>query len=278
MRLTPESWGSELREFNPCHEPSGSVKGGRFCASHEVTRVGITTARPKDDAKHYRTNKQVGEDMRALEATLKRLPGVRAVSVKPALGQWAGGSEFSFAVSYVGNGEARRALAQLAQKSNQDAVLILRAPHAGEKHDAATEIVFDKPVGLAARTALADYMGSLGLGGWTWYKRNGKTTLRVVSVPEWGGDNASHRTAMATLATKLRGQGLGIRERQLRVKTEVYSRSGDVGQSYSEVILRAEHAAMRKTVRKERDRQTQRIAQAVLDFGSMRNMVGGYTS
>jgi|OpeIllAssembly_1097287.scaffolds.fasta_scaffold00231_13 hypothetical protein len=30
MRITPNSWGSEIKEFNPNHEPAGSPKGGQF--------------------------------------------------------------------------------------------------------------------------------------------------------------------------------------------------------------------------------------------------------
>lgn len=236
--LTPVSWGSPLREFNTCHEPAGAATGGQFCGKDRgVTRVGITSARTPSDPEHFRPNKQVAAEMRTLEGALKGLPGVRAVSVKPALGQWADGAEFSWAVSYVGNGEARRALAKVAKTWNQDAVLILRHSKPGEAPDAATELSFDRPVGMAARTALAGYMGSLGLGGWTWYKRNGRTTLRIVSVPQWGGTKEAHTAALSTLAGKLRSQGYGIRERQLRVKTEVYGREpGDEIPSYDDVL------------------------------------------
>jgi hypothetical protein len=199
--------------------------------------VGITSARTPSDPEHYRPNKQVAAEMRALEGTLKGLPGVRAVDVKPALGQWADGAEFSWAVSYVGNGEARKVLAKEGKTWNQDAVLILRRPKPGETPDGATELSFDRPVGMATRTALAAYMGSLGLGGWTWYKRNGRTTLRIVSVPQWGGTPEAHKAAMATLAGKLRAQGLGIRERPLKVKAEVYAREGGDGvPSYDDVL------------------------------------------
>jgi hypothetical protein len=246
MHLTPNSWGSPVREFNRNHEPAGSPKGGQFARattprtglSRDVVRVGVTSARTPGDPLHQ-TNRTVGIEMRALEKGLKHLKGVRGVSVKPALGQWDGGSEFSWAVSYIGNGEARKMLARLGKHWNQDAVLILRHPRAGETADAATELSFDKPVGLPARNALAGYMGSLGLGGWTWYKRNGRTTLRIVSVPQWGGSNETHRTALSTLTQKLRSQGLDHRERQLRVKAEIYARDAGAGvQSYDAVLDR----------------------------------------
>lgn len=236
MNLTPNSWGSprKLRELNACHEPKGSPKGGQFCGG--VTRVGITSSRQFRDPLH-RPNKAVAGEMRHLERVLTDLPGVRGVSVKPALGQWDGGSEFSWAVSYVGNGEARKALARVGKKWGQDAVLILRRPKAGETPDAATELSFDQPIGLETRGALASYMGTLGIGGWTWYKRNGRTTLRIASVPQWGGSNEAHKTALSTLTGKLRSQGHGIRERQLKVKVEIYApESGDGVASYDDVL------------------------------------------
>lgn len=32
MHLTPNSWGSVLREANDCHEPAGKPTGGQFCS------------------------------------------------------------------------------------------------------------------------------------------------------------------------------------------------------------------------------------------------------
>ena len=242
MQLTPNSWGTHtLREFNPCHEPGGTAKGGQFCGKDRaVTRVGITTARTPGDPTHFRPNRHVADEMRGLEASLKHLKGVRGVSVKPAVGQWAGGSEFSWAVSYIGNGEARKMLARLGKAWNQDAVLILRHPKPGETPDAATEISFDQPVGGAARTAVANLLDAAGFGGWTWYKRNGRTTLRVVSVPQWGGSPESHRQGLQHVLKALADGGRGHRVRTLKVKTEVYSRDGGDGQqTYDEVLSAA---------------------------------------
>jgi|OpeIllAssembly_1097287.scaffolds.fasta_scaffold00231_7 hypothetical protein len=235
MNLTPDSWGSRrLKEFNQCHEPGGRPTGGRFC-SREVTRVGITTARTPGDPLH-RPNRTVAEQMRTLEGNLKRLPGVRGVEVKPALGQWDGGSEFSFAVSYIGNGQARRMLAELGRAWNQDAVLLLRAPKKGETPDAAFEFIFERAVEMDERRGLAGVMGKMGFGGWTWYKRNGKTVLRLVSVPQWGGDNEKHRRASMRLGGVLSRAGHGYRVRELKIKAEVMERSG--ANSYDAVLGR----------------------------------------
>lgn len=78
-----------------------------------------------------------------------------------------------------------------------------------------------------------------GFGGWTWYKRSGKTTLRIVSVPQWGGSREAHTQGMATVLNALRQSGRGHRVRALRVKAEVYGREGGDGvQSYDEVLGR----------------------------------------
>lgn len=47
MHLVPDSWGSprRLHEFNACHEPGGSAKGGQFCGTPTGTKA--KTARPE---------------------------------------------------------------------------------------------------------------------------------------------------------------------------------------------------------------------------------------
>lgn len=238
MNLIPGSWGSPLREFNKCHEPAGRPTGGRFtfkgqgdCA-HEVqvgqktTIAHLTSARPSGDP-HHRPNRQVAAEMRALETRLKAIPTVNRVSVKPAQGQWADGAEFSWVASFVGNGEARRALAETAKAWNQDAVLLLSRAKAGEEAERMFEFTFERPVGVPTRQQLAPLMSAYGLGGWTWYKRGGKTTLRMGSVPRWGG-NAKAITESATqLAALLRGSGYKFEISMSPVKVEVMERDGE---------------------------------------------------
>lgn len=229
IRPIPDSDDSGVAESNPCHVPAGRPDGGQFCStsgspSRQPIRVGITAARPPGDAA-YKTNRQIAEQMRVLEANLRRLPGVRSVSVKPAIGQWAGGSEFSFAVSYIGNGEAIRLLARAGKAWNQDAVLVLRRPKAGETPDAAVELFFDK-AGSEIRKQVSQQLGDLGFAGWTWFKHRGKTVLRLVSVPQWGGDNALHRKRVVRLGNWLAQARIGYRLRELRVKADVMEREG----------------------------------------------------
>lgn len=229
---TPDSWGSRVREFNSCHQPAGSSVGGQFCGT---TRVGITTARAPGDPLH-RPNITVAEQMRNLEGNLKRLPGVRGVEVKPALGQWDGGAEFSFAVSYIGNGQARKLLAEVGKAWNQDAVLVLRTPKRGETADPAFEFLFDRAVEMDERRDLAPLMAKMGFGGWTWYKRNGKTVLRLACVPQWGGEAQKHRMASMKLGSVFSRAGHAFRVRELKVKAEVMEREG--ANSYDAVLGR----------------------------------------
>lgn len=156
------------------------------------------------------------------------------------MGQWHGGSEFSWAVSYDGNGQARRLLAKTAQQWNQDAVLLLKRTD-GAKHDAIWEMTFDH-VPLAVRTALAEPMGKY-LGGWTWFKRGGQTVLRSASVPAWGSTNKAHASARVRIAEVFRRVGLPPRSvvHISGYKAEVLQRERNAdgsGTTYADVLGR----------------------------------------
>jgi hypothetical protein len=218
-----------LHEFNACHEPAGQPTGGQFCA--DTVKVGITSARPKGDP-DYRANKQVFADMRAFESRLKALPGVRAVSVKPGLGAWEGGNEATWAVSYRGNGEATKLLAETGKRYQQDAVLLLKGC-TGPGCDAAVELVFDRGVSANVRDAIHDVLtserspdGGLVIGGWTWLKRNGRPVLRMVSVPDYGGDAARHTAATARISQTLQGLGLTHQTNRQGVRVTLMQREG----------------------------------------------------
>lgn len=200
-----------LHEYNDCHNPAGSPTGGQFC-SDSVT-VGITSARYHDDP-GYKPNKAVFEDMRAFEAQLTALPGVRAVSVKPGLGVWEGGNEATWAVSYRGNGEALRLLAKTGKQYNQEAVLMLKGCR-GANCDQAVELTFDRGIPANVRDAIHDVIsdyrtpdGGLIVGGWTWHKRGGKMVLRMVNIPEFGQDAARHLETTAKISRDLQAAGL----------------------------------------------------------------------
>lgn len=221
---------SDFKEFNPNHDPANgqfTSKTGGF-----GTHVGISSRRPPDDVKHHRPNAVVAEAMLRVKAQLKKIPGVTRVSVVPALGQWGDGDEFSWAVSYDGNGEARRLMAATGKKWNQDGVLLIKRSKGPS--DSMWEMEFTH-VPLKVRRALAPAL-SKHLSGWTWFKREGKTVLRSVSVPAWGGKNNRHQAARVRLENVFRRAGLAVSSKAIPgYRTEVLERSG--AHSYDTVLV-----------------------------------------
>lgn len=219
MNLTPDSWGSELREFNACHDPQSgrfTFKGQGDCEGG--TGVGITSARPG------KAPRQVFNQMRDFEGRLRGISSVTNVRVAPGLGAWEGGSEPTWVVSYRGNGEARKLLAETGAKYDQDAVLIMKRNCSGPACDPAVDFSFEGGVSLSAREAIHKILGSVGLGGWTWAKVGGKTTLRMVSVPDWGGDTVKHLEAVKAASEAIAKAGWRHRSKTRWVKTEVLTR------------------------------------------------------
>jgi len=218
MHLIPDSYGV-LREFNQCHSP----EDGKFCSGSGATRVGITSYRAGA------TNRATFDAMRAFEAKLTAIPGVRQVAVQPAQGAYHGGWEPSWSVQYRGNGEARRLLAATGQAHQQDAVLVMQGCRGNLGcNSIGTEFVFDKPVSLARREGLAKLFGAHGLGGWTWYKSGGKTTLRMVAVPHWGGTVAGHTKVMASLRRSFGKLGMGHQTRHTKLHVETLGPGGEI--------------------------------------------------
>lgn len=189
-----------------------------------ATRVGITSARPESKAA------QVFKDMQRFEGDLKQIPNVRGVRVQPGVGQWAGGKEPTWVVEYDGNGQARKLLAQWGKATNQDAVLVMKANGTSPS----IEFSFDKAVSSTQRDAIAGVLDAHGIGGWTWYKDQGRTVLRAVSVPQWGGDAAKHREVMKEISALLHKHGQSHVMRETDVDIEVMERSGD--RSYDKVL------------------------------------------
>lgn len=219
MRLIPHSNSEDnapLVEFNACHSP----KDGKFCSGPDskaaTTRIGMTSARQGWTG---RPAKQVFTEMRAFERDLKGIKGVTNVSVVPGVGGWEGGSEPSWVVSYRGNGEAKRLVLKTAKQFDQDGILMLH-PCRGANCDPAVDLRFDKPVGKTGRTLIESVLVGEGLGGWTWLKSGGRSVLRLVSVPAWGGETQKHLASTRRVMRHLRRAGLGVRSRIRAVKAE----------------------------------------------------------
>lgn len=198
----------------------------------EFTRVAMTSQRTEGDPGHQ-TNKDVFQHMREFHTALQALPGVSHVSVKPSVGGWDGGSEAMWQIYYKGNGEAAKLIARTAKQFNQDAVLILKKCK-GDGCQPAVELSFDKGVSPRVRDRVHALLVTHGIGGWTWMKRDGKTLLRMVSVPQWGGEAEAHQKATTEVSQALRADGLPNHRRVRKVRVEVLQREGDY--SYDHVI------------------------------------------
>jgi hypothetical protein len=198
----------------------------------QFTRVAMTSQRPAGEPGHQ-ANKEVFQHMREFHAQLEALPGVSRVSVKPGVGGWEGGSESMWQIYYRGNGEARKLVARTAKLFNQDAVLILNKCE-GEDCQPAVELSFEGGVTPTTREHVHQTLVDNGIKGWTWMKRDGKTILRMVSVPQWGGEAEAHQHATVVISKKLRDDGLYNRRRVAKVSVSVMEREG--AHSYDSII------------------------------------------
>ena len=216
--VTPNSHGT-IQEFNACH----TKHSGEFCSGSALTRVGITSQRPVG-AEGHKSNRQVFHQMREFEGTLKALPGVTNVRVQPGLGSWEGGSEASWVVSYRGNGAATKLLARTAQTFDQDAVLMMKGCR-GRRCDPAVDLRFDRAVTIPQRNAIQQILVANGMGGWSWLKSEGKTVLRMVSVPAWGGNSRKHIRGTRNISAGLSKLGLTHRVRIKSVRATVLDAS-----------------------------------------------------
>lgn len=198
MILVPNSNGEDnrpVREFNPHHDARGRFARGA------TTRVGITSARPGQTEGIYAR-------MREFEGELRAVPGVSKVSVREGVGAWKGGSEKSWIVGYVGNGEARTLLAKTAVRYQQEAVLVMgRCQGDRRACDPAVDLRFDHSLAVNEMAAINGVLGQAGFGGWTWGTVGGKPVLRVVSVPAWGGNTQKHLLRMRMVTHELTKQG-----------------------------------------------------------------------
>ena len=84
MALVPASWGalnraSDLREFNPCHEPGGSAKGGQFAGKGKCGGGPSDSTTSKRPAPVRAESIQQAVDL-ILQGKVVELPNVRRVN------------------------------------------------------------------------------------------------------------------------------------------------------------------------------------------------------
>ena len=150
------------------------------------------------------------------------------MSVKPGIGGWEGGSESMWQIYYKGNGEARKLVARTAKAFHQDGVLILNRCE-GKDCQPAVELSFEGGISADARGEIHQVLVENGITGWTWQKRDGKTLLRMVNVPQWstwGGDGVKHQQATAVISQQLRKSGFKNHRKVHKVAVSVMAQEG----------------------------------------------------
>lgn len=150
-------------------------------AGGTVHRAGITSARPG------KTTEQVRAEMEPFRRDLSAV--AKDVSVSMGIGGWEGGEEPSWVTEYKNGSDALAVVARYAKKYEQDAALVFKGARKGDPGAAPMQsLSFDRPLARPAMEVIETQLVAQGIGGWTWSKRNGKTSLIVTTVESWGGD------------------------------------------------------------------------------------------
>jgi hypothetical protein len=158
--------------------------------------VGITSARGSTISKPGESLPINMERMSRFENTLKKFDGVKDVKIYSSRGIFTGGGENTWVVSYKGNGQARKFLAETGDKYNQDAVFkYTLSDKETENSSPIDELKFDKyNPDEKERPYIEKLMAKVGLGGGTWVhdaSKDSKESLRLSHVP-WYGTAKEH--------------------------------------------------------------------------------------
>jgi hypothetical protein len=191
--------------------------------------VGMTSSRPDRS-----DNKIIFSDMREFESNLKKIPTISDVTVKPGVGAWQGVMSPTWIVSYKGNGQAKKLIAETGKRYNQDAVLMMREAKPDKAGSPMGEFTFAGAVGPQLRERVGGLLAEHGVGGWTWFKSNGRVMLRAASVPQWGGQAEAHLESMRSVQKGLQDLGIQYDYATRAMHVEVLERDGE--RSYDTVI------------------------------------------
>ncbi len=184
------------------------------------TAVGVTSARPGKESG------QVFEEMRSFADELNEITSIKNVSVTPGLGGWQGGRESTWVVSYEGNGDAMRLIARTAKLHEQEGVLFTR-PGGDEP---VSSFAFSDRVTPNERDEVENLLSEVGIGGWQWFRLpNGNPTLRIVNVPQYGGDAESHRQAMKKLTQMFDAIEMPHEFNEVVKKVDIFEAEGSYG-------------------------------------------------
>jgi hypothetical protein len=142
-------------------------------------------------------------DLAELTDALART-GVKDLHSSVGIGGYEGGQEYTFVISYTGNGEARRTIARFAQRWDQDSVLIMQRGVKGTSP--LCHIAFKEGFGGRSRTKIERMLVNAGFGGWTWYKDGGVRKVALAYVRPWSDmSTEKHIQQARKLAKRLGG-------------------------------------------------------------------------
>jgi len=200
----------------------GEVGGSQKGKGLGKVAVGITSAKPGKSAQ------RVYAEMGVFESRMTEIKGVKNLSVQAGIGGWEGGSEPTWVVSYSGNGNALRLIAETARKHDQEAVLLMRECEPPQDCSPVTDFHFENPLSDQERVEVEGLLVSMGLGGWTWF-RDGeeRRVLRSVAVPQWGGSRQKHLSATRRLRKMFDAVELPHEYTEGEVWVDVMEREGD---------------------------------------------------
>lgn len=169
-------------------------------------QVSITSHRPGRTPQ----DAQVGLD--AWKTTLETA-GISDASVQMSIGGWEGGREPTF-FTRITEGELERILfaaAQFANATEQNTAFVLA--FSGDREDPDAEPVHE--IGFSGRLATSQMrfveraLTSVGIGGWTWSKREGRTLLQIAFIPEWSEHTRDgHYDRVAAVSAALSRAGI----------------------------------------------------------------------
>ncbi len=204
---------------DPGHKGRPGYVGGSVPNTAGQVRVGITSAGTQVGAEAH--TKDVEQSMHGFARQLKSLPGVSQISVVKGRGIFFGVGEPTWVVSYTGNGNAYKLLAETGKKFNQDAVLIMREGTT----DALVQLTFDRRVSHSRRDHIQAVLTKQGIDGGTWFGNEAhQAVLQMASVQAWKGNKAQHIARVTTLQKRLAGMGFKSTMQVHDISTEVLGR------------------------------------------------------
>jgi len=199
-------------------ERGGSSPGDRY-------QIGVTSSAPG------KTAGVVAGEMPTFAKIIKETTATE-ISVDLGRGGWEGGHEVTFITQYQGNGQTMKALAQYGKDEGQQAVLVQKYTTAADPEaQPQNRFVIQKNLDTQAIEKLEDLVSEAGFGGWTWFNKDGKTTLVLTCIPQWGGKTLAHLSSVHTLAGLFQDAGLAFTQETKHVVVSLLT-----GENYDDYL------------------------------------------